>query len=138
MAKKHETQDWSNYAVKLRFFKHKTSNQLHSQYEILRALDDGTIEPQVELDLSVWEEITKKQYDSLRAAQEQARQEYESRPDVIARKEIAQLKSQLAATDYQAIKHSEGWITEEEYSEIKAQRQAWRDRINELEEQLNG
>ena len=51
-------------------------------------------------------------------------------------REISELKMQLSNTDYQAIKHSEGWITDEEYAEIKAQRQAWRDRINELEEQL--
>lgn len=50
--------------------------------------------------------------------------------------EIATLKSQLAETDYKAIKYAEGWITEEEYAEIKAQRQAWRDRINELEHLL--
>ena len=51
--------------------------------------------------------------------------------------QIAQLKKQLADTDYQAIKHSEGLITEEEYAPIKAQRQAWRDEINSLEESLN-
>ena len=50
--------------------------------------------------------------------------------------EIAELKENLKETDYQAIKHSEGWISDEEYAEIKAQRQAWRDRINELEHLL--
>lgn len=55
--------------------------------------------------------------------------------------EIAELKAKLADTDYEAIKHSEGWISDEDYAVIKAQRQAWRDRINELEEErgeLNG
>ena len=47
--------------------------------------------------------------------------------------EVNALKKNLFDTDYQAIKHSEGWISEEDYAEIKAQRQAWRDRINELE-----
>lgn len=47
--------------------------------------------------------------------------------------EIATLKGQLAATDYQAIKFAEGWLSTDEYAEMKAQRQAWRDRINELE-----
>ena len=47
--------------------------------------------------------------------------------------EIAELKVKLDATDYQAIKYAEGVLTEEEYTEMKAQRQAWRDRINELE-----
>lgn len=47
--------------------------------------------------------------------------------------EIAKLKQQLADTDYEAIKYAEGWINSEDYAPIKAQRQAWRDRINELE-----
>lgn len=50
--------------------------------------------------------------------------------------EIEQCKAQLSATDYQAIKHSEGLISEEDYAPIKAQRQALRDRINALEERL--
>ena len=50
--------------------------------------------------------------------------------------EIEQCKAQLSATDYQAIKHSEGLISEDDYAPIKAQRQALRDRINALEERL--
>ena len=50
--------------------------------------------------------------------------------------EIEVCKAQLSATDYQAIKHSEGLIPEEDYAPIKAQRQALRDRINALEERL--
>jgi phage-related minor tail protein len=49
---------------------------------------------------------------------------------------IIALKMNLAKTDYQAIKYGEGAITEEEYAPIKAQRQAWRDEINNLENQL--
>lgn len=48
--------------------------------------------------------------------------------------EIAKLKRRLLDTDYQAIKYAEGRLTEEEYTEMKARRQAWRDRINELEQ----
>lgn len=47
--------------------------------------------------------------------------------------QIAELKAQLAATDYKAIKYAEGWITEEEYAPIRAERQAVRDQINSLE-----
>ena len=47
--------------------------------------------------------------------------------------EIAELKAKLAATDYQAIKYAEGALSAEEYEPIKASRQEWRDRINELE-----
>ena len=51
---------------------------------------------------------------------------------------IADLKLQLEATDYKAIKYAEGWMSEEEYAPIKAARQALRDEINALESQLGG
>ena len=51
----------------------------------------------------------------------------------LANLEIADLKAKLAATDYQAIKFSEGLISAGEYAKMKEQRQAWRNRINELE-----
>ena len=51
-------------------------------------------------------------------------------------KQIRELKKQLADTDYKAIKYSEGWLTDEEYAEVKAQRQEWRTEINKLEEKL--
>ena len=47
---------------------------------------------------------------------------------------IAELKSLLARTDYQAIKYAEGQLSASEYAEMKKQRQAWRDEINLLEE----
>lgn len=50
--------------------------------------------------------------------------------------EIIELKRNLCSTDYQAIKYVEEQISEEEYRPIKEQRQAWRDRINELETML--
>ena len=46
--------------------------------------------------------------------------------------EVARLKKHLEATDYVAAKIAEGAATREEYANILAQRQAWRDRINEL------
>ena len=49
---------------------------------------------------------------------------------------INSIKTLLSDTDYQAIKYAEGAISEEEYAPIRAQRQEWRDRINELEEML--
>jgi ABC-type Fe3+ transport system substrate-binding protein len=48
---------------------------------------------------------------------------------------IDELRTLLAESDYKAIKYAEGWITAEDYAEVKAQRQAWRDEINELETQ---
>lgn len=50
--------------------------------------------------------------------------------------QILELKSQLSATDYKAIKHSEGLISEEDYAPIKTERQAIRERINALEAQM--
>ena len=50
---------------------------------------------------------------------------------------IAELKSFLSSTDYQAIKFAEGQIRAEDYEPMKLKRQAWRDEINSLEKQLN-
>lgn len=98
-----------------------------------------------------YKEVTDEMYDKLlhhfahwvdgelverqKTPEEIAREEEEARIAAIYA-EIAELKRELAETDYMAIKHSEGWISDEEYAEIKAQRQAWRDRINELESEL--
>ena len=49
---------------------------------------------------------------------------------------IVELKQKLAETDYKAIKYSEGELSTEEYAETKAQRRAWREEINKLEEEL--
>lgn len=58
---------------------------------------------------------------------------YENRKqNVLNSSRIAELKSLLASTDYQAIKYAEGVLSEEEYLSIKEQRQLWRDEINEL------
>lgn len=50
--------------------------------------------------------------------------------------QIAELKAQLSATDYKAIKYSEGWLSEEEFAPVKAERQAIRERINALESEI--
>ena len=64
--------------------------------------------------------------------------EAETKADSIAsiNQQIRELQDKLAATDYQALKYSEGWITEKDYTEIKANRQSWRDAINQLQAQL--
>lgn len=46
---------------------------------------------------------------------------------------IEQYKAELSATDYKAIKYAEGWLTEEEYAPIKAERERIRNEIRELE-----
>lgn len=46
---------------------------------------------------------------------------------------ILGLKQQLLQTDYKAIKYAEGWLSEEEYAETKAERQIIRNEINRLE-----
>jgi len=50
--------------------------------------------------------------------------------------QIRILKSNLNRTDYHAIKFAEGYLTAEEFSEMKEQRQLWRDEINALEAEL--
>lgn len=47
--------------------------------------------------------------------------------------EICALEQLLAQTDYLALKHVDGALTDEEYASAKADRQSWRDRINELQ-----
>ena len=64
--------------------------------------------------------------------------EAETKADTVAsiNQQIRELQDKLSATDYQALKYSEGWITEKDYTEIKANRQSWRDTINQLQAQL--
>lgn len=50
--------------------------------------------------------------------------------------EIDAIKAELAESDYKALKYAEGWLTEDEYAPVKAQRQALRGKINELETEL--
>lgn len=50
--------------------------------------------------------------------------------------DIAGLKQILASSDYKALKYAEGQISEEDYAEIRDQRQSLRDKINELEAEL--
>lgn len=52
------------------------------------------------------------------------------------KKRINELKALLKATDYQAIKYAEGFISEEDYLPIKQTRQGYRNEINELEKQI--
>lgn len=46
------------------------------------------------------------------------------------------LKQNLVDTDYVIIKIAEGVATKEDYADVISQRQVWRTRINELQEQL--
>ena len=49
------------------------------------------------------------------------------------RQKIAELKENLTRTTTEAIMYAEGILTEEQYAPIKAQRQAWQDEINALQ-----
>lgn len=51
-------------------------------------------------------------------------------------RQIEELKAQLASSDYKAIKYAEGWISDEEYAPIKAEREAIRQQIRDLSESL--
>ena len=50
--------------------------------------------------------------------------------------EIVGLKQILTSTDYKALKFAEGQISEKDYAETKKQRLQLRDKINELEAEL--
>ena len=63
------------------------------------------------------------------------RYQIQAMPETKAILEIVSLKQQLADTDYQAIKYAEHRLTDSEYALIGEQREAWRMRINELEQQ---
>ena len=54
-----------------------------------------------------------------------------SQAEINAQK-IADLKRKLADTDYVAAKIAEGAATREDYADVIAQRQEWRDEINAL------
>lgn len=51
----------------------------------------------------------------------------------IKQRRIAELKQMLSDTDYVVIKIAEGAATVEDYADVIAQRQAWRNEIRELE-----
>lgn len=52
--------------------------------------------------------------------------------------EINAMKILLNQTDYKALKHADGVISDEEYAETAAQRNGWRAKINDLEEEMEG
>lgn len=60
----------------------------------------------------------------------------EKRDEQVIQGEINAYKILLKDTDYMAIKHSEGEISDADYEPIKDQRAEWRERINELEKEL--
>lgn len=51
--------------------------------------------------------------------------------------QIEMLKRQLTDTDYKAIKFAEGEMSAEEYAPIKEQRKTWREKINQLQSELD-
>lgn len=50
--------------------------------------------------------------------------------------EIRGYQNLLEQTDYKALKHSEGLISDNDYAEVKAYRQGLRDKINEVEARI--
>ena len=50
--------------------------------------------------------------------------------------EICALKQLLSATDYKALKHADGVISDDEYEETRQLRIEYREKINILEEEL--
>jgi len=69
-------------------------------------------------------------YPARKAEEEEEERRRQERQAIID--EVNQLKKNLADTDYCVIKIAEGVATKEEYAEVIAQRATWRERINEL------
>ena len=51
--------------------------------------------------------------------------------------EIRVLQQLLQATDYIALKHADGALSDEEYEPTRLKRQDYREKINQLEGELN-
>ena len=82
-------------------------------------------------------EIIETIFDAKTNTETQVKKEYEQPQEELDKLRIAELKQCLFSTDYKAIKYAEGLLTDEEYTETKAQRQAWRDEINKLEKNIH-
>ena len=82
-------------------------------------------------------DIPQAELETMRLARLEYEQQLQKQAEIdeIQRK-ISEAKAKLSETDYQAIKYAEGFISEADYAQIKAQRQAWRDEINALEAEL--
>lgn len=52
--------------------------------------------------------------------------------------EINSYKQLLSQSDYKCLKYAEGALTDEEFAPTHAKREEWRERINELEDMLEG
>ncbi len=51
------------------------------------------------------------------------------------KEELILYKQSLLDTDYKAIKYAEGWYTEEDYAPIKEERENWRIKVRELQQE---
>lgn len=89
-------------------------------------------------------DITAAEYEGLRAGTHAIADDLQSVREKTAeeltaeasKKRIEELKALLTATDYQSHKHADGAMSDEDFEPIRAQRQAWRDEINLLEESI--
>lgn len=133
----YEDIDWSKFTLKQDklFIKHHEATEKveeQSHYEVIRVYDNGGKD-------------VKKVIDVPKVEAKEAYDEYE---DILvlkplnevesALRQIDDYKQKLFDTDYQAIKFAEGELTEQQYQSTKAQRQEWRNKINELEKIVKG
>lgn len=54
------------------------------------------------------------------------------------RNKIVEFKTLLSQSDYKALKHADGALTDAEYEETRLKRAEFREKINELEAELEG
>ena len=89
---------------------------------IFQAIAQNSETHEVKLNDGFWSVVKKLE----KSAEEKAAEEKQNR--------IAELKRNLAETDYVIIKIAEGVAYKEEYADVIEQRQAWRDELNKLGE----
>lgn len=84
-------------------------------------------------------EVGKYLYNNGKIKKSQSFEEQVKNQDLVveSKKKIAQLKEQLATSDYTVIKIAEGVADVSRYSEILSNRKKWREEINDLEKTLN-
>jgi len=108
----------------------------HTDLDAAQAIDGLTAPPELTVEVAEWERtggVARIVDDKIVLGADEA--------DTLAREcvmRIAKLKAMLAQTDYVAAKIAEGAATVAEYAEVVAQRQGWRDEINELSASLPG
>ena len=103
-------------------------------YKTLKVYDNGGIDVEYIVDTPARPEVV--EHDETEEIKVYIPYTDEELQKIASEARIEELKRLLRASDYKAIKYAEGVISPEEYAPVKAERQAYRDEINDLEKIL--